>query len=95
MDDAAANAAIAETRGTYRASARDDLLALMMAGQTTKGMKGMEFVKKGRVPSARYFYARTVTNCSTGESYEDFRVTCDCVIMTQEEYERMVKNDCR
>lgn len=55
----------------------------------------MEFVKKGRVPSAKYFYARTVTNCSTEESYEDFGVTCDCVIMTQEEYERMVKNDCR
>ena len=38
MGDEAANAAIAETCGATRTSAANDRAALMMAGQTTKGI---------------------------------------------------------
>lgn len=51
----------------------------------------MEFIRKGRVPSARYFYHRTRTNPFTGEMSEDFGFKEDCVVMTQEEYEKLKK----
>lgn len=51
----------------------------------------MEFVKAGNVPSYAFFYLNQKTNSFTGESYEDFGFKRDSVVMTQEEYDELMK----
>ena len=51
----------------------------------------MEFIRKGKVPSAKFFYWRMKTDPFTGELLEDFGFKEDCVVMTQDEYETLNK----
>ena len=51
----------------------------------------MEFIRKGGVPSAKFFYYRTKLDPFTGELLEDFGFKEDCVVMTQDEYETLKK----
>ena len=51
----------------------------------------MEFIRKGGVPSAKFFYNRIKIDAFTGETFEDFGFKEDCVIMTQDEYEILKK----
>ena len=51
----------------------------------------MEFIRKGGVPSAKFFYYRTKLDPFTGETLEDFGFKEDCVVMTQDEYETLKK----
>lgn len=49
----------------------------------------MEFVRKGGLPSCRFFYNRHVYNPGLGEDYEDFGFAQEAVVMTPEEYEKL------
>lgn len=51
----------------------------------------MEFVSTGRVPSSKLFYCKTIHDSWSGETYEDFGFKQDCVVMTQEEYDELMK----
>ena len=51
----------------------------------------MEFIRKGGVPSAKFFYYRTKLDPFTGETLEDFGFKEDCVVMTQDEYNTLKK----
>ena len=51
----------------------------------------MEFVKSGSVPSYAFFYLNYKTDACTGESYEDFGFKRDSVVMTQEEFDDLMK----
>ena len=51
----------------------------------------MEFIRKGGVPSAKFFYYRTKLDPFTGETLEDFGFKEDCVVMTRDEYETLKK----
>ena len=53
----------------------------------------MEFVRKGRIPSAKFFYHRIEIDSFSGETLEDFGFKEDCVVMTQDEYETLKKNE--
>ena len=53
----------------------------------------MEFVRKGRIPSAKFFYNRIETDSFTGETFEDFGFNEDCVVMTQDEYNALKKKN--
>ena len=46
----------------------------------------MEFVRKGGIPSAKFFYHRIEIDSFSGETLEDFGFKEDCVVMTQDEY---------
>ena len=51
----------------------------------------MEFIHKGGIPSAKFFYLNRVVDPFTGETLEDFGFKEDCVVMTQDEYETLKK----
>ena len=51
----------------------------------------MEVIRKGGVPSAKFFYHRIEIDSFTGETLEDFGFKEDCVVMTQDEYETLKK----
>ena len=51
----------------------------------------MEFVRKGRIPSAKFFYHRIEIDSFAGETLEDFGFKEDCVVMTQDEYNALKK----
>ena len=51
----------------------------------------MEFIHKGGIPSAKFFYLNCVVDPFTGETLEDFGFKEDCVVMTQDEYETLKK----
>ena len=51
----------------------------------------MEFVRKGGVPSSKFFYHRTEIDSFSGETLEDFGFKEDCVVTTQDEYETLKK----
>ena len=51
----------------------------------------MEFIHKGGIPSARFFYHRIEIDPFTRETLEDFGFKEDCVVMTQDEYETLKK----
>ena len=51
----------------------------------------MEFIRKGGIPSAKFFYLNRVVDPFTGETLEDFGFKEDCVVMTQNEYETLKK----
>ena len=51
----------------------------------------MEFIRKGGVPSAKFFYCMRKTDPFTGETLEDFGFKENCVVMTQDEYETLKK----
>ena len=53
----------------------------------------MEFVRKGGIPSAKFFYRRIEIDSFTGETLEDFGFKEDCVVMTQDEYNSLKKNE--
>ena len=53
----------------------------------------MEFVRKGRIPSAKLFYHMIEIDSFAGETLEDFGFKEDCVVMTQDEYETLKKNE--
>ena len=53
----------------------------------------MELVRKGGIPSAKFFYNRIKIDAFTGETFEDFGFKEDCVVMTQDEYEALKKNE--
>lgn len=51
----------------------------------------MEFIRKGEVPSAKFFYYMKKLDPFTGELLEDFGFKEDCVVMTQDEYDTLKK----
>ena len=51
----------------------------------------MEFIHKGGIPSAKFFYHRIEIDPFTQETLEDFGFKEDCVVMTQDEYEALKK----
>lgn len=51
----------------------------------------MEFIRKGGVPSAKFFYHRIEIDSFTGDTLEDFGFKEDCVVMTQDEYNTLKK----
>ena len=51
----------------------------------------MEFIHKGGIPSAKFFYLNRVIDPFTEETLEDFGFKEDCVVMTQNEYETLKK----
>ena len=51
----------------------------------------MEFIHKGGIPSAKFFYHRIEIDPFTGETLGDFGFKEDCVVMTQDEYETLKK----
>ena len=53
----------------------------------------MEFVRKGGIPSAKLFYHRIEIDSFTGETLEDFGFKEYCVVMTQDEYDALKKNE--
>ena len=53
----------------------------------------MEFVRKGGIPSAKFFYRRIEIDSFTGETLEDFGFKEDCVVMTQDEYNALKKKN--
>ena len=53
----------------------------------------MEFVRKGRIPSAKFFYHRIEIDSFAGETLEDFGFKEDCVVMTQDEYHALKKKN--
>ena len=53
----------------------------------------MEFVRKGRIPSAKFFYHRIEIDSFAGETLEDFGFKEDCVVMTQDEYNALKKKN--
>ena len=59
----------------------------------------MECIRKGGVPSAKFFYHRSEIDACTGETLEDFGFKEDCVVMTQDEYDTLKKerssDECR
>ena len=53
----------------------------------------MEFIRRGGVPSSKFFYHRIEIDSFSGETLEDFGFKEDCVVMTQDEYETLKKNE--
>ena len=53
----------------------------------------MEFIHKGGIPSVKFFYHRIEIDPFTGETLEDFGFKEDCVVMTQDEYDALKKNE--
>ena len=53
----------------------------------------MEFIHKGGIPSAKFFYLNRVVDPFTGETLEDFGFKEDCVVMTQDEYNALKKKN--
>ena len=51
----------------------------------------MEFIRKGGVPSEKFFYHRIEIDPFTGEALEDLGFKEDCVVMTKDEYENLKK----
>ena len=51
----------------------------------------MEFIRKGEVPTAKFFYHRIKIDPFTGETLEDFGFKEDCVVMTKDEYDTLKK----
>ena len=53
----------------------------------------MEFVRKGRIPSEKFFYHGIEIDSFAGETLEDFGFKEDCVVMTQDEYNALKKKN--